>query len=372
MNLKEKWKRFWTLDVHNHEGFTLVELIIVIAILAILSTGAIAGYSAYIKKANEAADKQLLAELNTAFTIACIEENVDINLIGSDDVQVDIDKDAHVIGITFNRRVKNKFDANDTFSNTFMKCFDNNKNVALKVYTSAGNIVFNPEVRAFVFVEGEFITIQVGNYFITYKVSDIAKFKDSAFGQMGSSLLTNVDNVVTWAEDYLGGDGLVGQIQGDDDFQKFCTDVMGVPFTEMTPRQKTNALVLYSAQKTPLIDTNTLLNMGGFGNPDVMVGDNQDDMGAVIAAQAMQFALGLAYYRELNGNDPDDQNDVWGVMATPGYADWVATNGQTTIDGYTSAMDIINGNLDYIDAGELLEDGFSSDTLSDILDQILG
>ena len=63
MNLKNRFKRFWTLDVHNHEGFTLVELIIVIAILAILSTGAIAGYSAYVEKANKTADEAMIAEI---------------------------------------------------------------------------------------------------------------------------------------------------------------------------------------------------------------------------------------------------------------------------------------------------------------------
>ena len=63
MKLKNMWKRFWTLDVHNHEGFTLVELIIVIAILAILSTGAIAGYSAYVESANKTADKALMDKL---------------------------------------------------------------------------------------------------------------------------------------------------------------------------------------------------------------------------------------------------------------------------------------------------------------------
>ena len=63
MKLREKLKRFWTLDVHNHEGFTLVELIIVIAILAILSTGAIAGYSVYIKQANMTADQALVSEI---------------------------------------------------------------------------------------------------------------------------------------------------------------------------------------------------------------------------------------------------------------------------------------------------------------------
>ena len=31
MKLKNMWKRFWTLDVHNHEGFTLVELVIEVA-----------------------------------------------------------------------------------------------------------------------------------------------------------------------------------------------------------------------------------------------------------------------------------------------------------------------------------------------------
>jgi prepilin-type N-terminal cleavage/methylation domain-containing protein len=70
MNLKNRFKRFWTLDVHNHEGFTLVELIIVIAILAILSTGAIAGYSAYVEKANKTADEALVAEVKSVLTLA--------------------------------------------------------------------------------------------------------------------------------------------------------------------------------------------------------------------------------------------------------------------------------------------------------------
>ena len=70
MKLKNMWKRFWTLDVHNHEGFTLVELIIVIAILAILSTGAIAGYSAYVESANKTADQAMFAEIKNVLTFA--------------------------------------------------------------------------------------------------------------------------------------------------------------------------------------------------------------------------------------------------------------------------------------------------------------
>lgn len=51
-------------------GFTLVELIIVIAILAILSSVAVAGYSSYIKKANDSAIDAELANISTSATLA--------------------------------------------------------------------------------------------------------------------------------------------------------------------------------------------------------------------------------------------------------------------------------------------------------------
>ena len=70
MNLKKMWKRFWTMNVHNHEGFTLVELIIVIAILAILSSVAVVGYSSYVTKANKQADQTMIAEIKNALQLA--------------------------------------------------------------------------------------------------------------------------------------------------------------------------------------------------------------------------------------------------------------------------------------------------------------
>ena len=47
-------------------GFTLVELIVVIAILGILAGIAVPAYSGYIKKANEAADYSALDAVKTA------------------------------------------------------------------------------------------------------------------------------------------------------------------------------------------------------------------------------------------------------------------------------------------------------------------
>ena len=55
---------------NNNKGFSLVELIVVIAIMAILAAVAVVGFSMYIPKAQQAADKQLVSDVEYALNLS--------------------------------------------------------------------------------------------------------------------------------------------------------------------------------------------------------------------------------------------------------------------------------------------------------------
>lgn len=77
MKMSKKLREFFTLTRRAEGGFTLIELIVVIAIVAILGGVAVPAYSGYVAKADATADKQLLADVNKAFAAACMVEGID-------------------------------------------------------------------------------------------------------------------------------------------------------------------------------------------------------------------------------------------------------------------------------------------------------
>jgi len=115
MNMKQKWKDFWISGAKANAGFTLVELIVVIAIVAVLGGVAVPAYSGYIEKADRTADKQLLADVNKAFAAACMVEGV--NNFDADVNDPTIGEDKKIGEITV--------DGIADFDKTFRGFFDN-------------------------------------------------------------------------------------------------------------------------------------------------------------------------------------------------------------------------------------------------------
>lgn len=128
MNLKKKVKKFFTFARRN-DGFTLVELIVVIAILGILAGVGTVGYSGYIKKANLAADEALLNNLNTAFAVACLENGLDSTQVTAKSITIGDDKAITEADIV----VLNPDDKNTAIQNSFEGYYEVGE---FKVYTA--------------------------------------------------------------------------------------------------------------------------------------------------------------------------------------------------------------------------------------------
>ena len=70
----------WVNKKRNTKGFTLMELIIVIAILGILAAIALPKFSGFTEKAKEAADKATAATISNAVKLYVASENVNYDI----------------------------------------------------------------------------------------------------------------------------------------------------------------------------------------------------------------------------------------------------------------------------------------------------
>lgn len=82
MNLRKRVRNFFTLTRGQDDGFTLVELIVVIAIMAILGGVAVPAYSGYIDRSNKAADQTLIRDVKQALELYAYSNPNSVDGIG--------------------------------------------------------------------------------------------------------------------------------------------------------------------------------------------------------------------------------------------------------------------------------------------------
>ena len=179
---KNKIKKFFTLKHRPDAGFTLVELVIVIAILAILSGVAVPIYAGYTTKAREAADQMIIAAANDALAAACMENKVDVKDVTAATISV---VDSKILGLS---SAETATDANlvDKAAGYFMTYLAENKNSVFKT-PNINSLVWYQAETTFKAEEG-FVDTRVvlsSGKTITISADDMEMIQNSTYADMG-------------------------------------------------------------------------------------------------------------------------------------------------------------------------------------------